>query len=72
MIDVKFRVDGVNVKRDDGCGLRYGEDSYYVNREGKWSVVIDVCKWEIARVLEREGYKVSGIEELSKEIFDEV
>ena len=54
----KFRVDGVNVKGDDGCGLRYSEDSYYVITTGEWSVVIDVNTDEMVRVLKDKGYEV--------------
>ena len=51
----------MNVKGDDGCGLRYSEDSYYVITTGEWSVVIDVNTDEMVRVLKDKGYEVKKI-----------
>ena len=58
MIDVKFRVDDVNVDSEDGCGMEYCEDFYYVNSQCKWSVLIDVYTDDMVKVLEDKGYEV--------------
>lgn len=64
MIDVKFRIDGVNVEREDSkWKLPYGEDYYYVNNECKWSVVIDIDSDDMVNVLRENGYEVFPKEE---------
>ena len=58
-IDVKFRVDGVNVGREDGCGMWYGEE-IYPSRDG-WSVLIDIDTDEMVKVVKNKGYEVKKI-----------
>lgn len=60
-VDVKFRVDGVNVDRVDGCGLRYGEEVYYSLYTGDTSVLIDIDTDEMVKVIKNKGYEVKKI-----------
>lgn len=58
-IDVKFRVDGINVMRKDSpCKVRYGVESYPNDYDGGYSVLIDVRKDDMVKVLEDNGYEV--------------
>jgi len=56
-IDVKFRVDGMNVLRDDcDCKMPYGEEQYPT--EYGYSVLIDISTDDMIKVLEAKGYEV--------------
>ena len=63
-IDVKFRVDGVNVFREDGCKMPYVEE-IYPSRDG-WSVLIDVETNHMIEVLKDMGYEVKIQEVMEK------
>jgi hypothetical protein len=63
-IDVKFRVDGVNVGRDDGCKMPYGVETYPNHYDEGYSVLIDVDTDEMVKVLEDKGYEVNKKEVL--------
>jgi hypothetical protein len=47
----------VNVDRDVGCKMPYGEE-IYPSRYG-WSVLIDVSTDEMVKVLTDKGYEVN-------------
>ena len=57
MIDVKFRVDGMNVLRSD-CPfeMAYGEEIY--STDDGYSVLVDVKTDDMVNVLEAKGYEV--------------
>ena len=57
-IDVKYRVDGVNVKRGDGCKMPYGVEYYPNYYDEGYSVLVDVKTDDMVKSLEAKGYEV--------------
>jgi len=69
-IDVKFRVDGVNVKREDSLWkLPYNVESYPNHYDEGYSVLVDVKSADMVKVmvkaLEDNGY---GFEFVKKKV----
>ena len=58
-IDVKFRVDGINVMREDCLWkMKYGVESYPNHYDEGYSVLVDVKTDDMVKVLEDNGYEV--------------
>ena len=60
-VDVKVRIDGVNVDRDDFTPpFHYGEMMYYSNYNCNYSVFIELGTNEMIKYLTQSGYIVSN------------
>ena len=61
IVDVKVRIDGVNVDRDDFTPpFHYGEMMYYSNYNCNYSVFIELGTNEMIKYLTQSGYVVSN------------